>query len=65
MYGSDKVLLSLVTNLDPLKYKPMVLLPYHGNLCVESEKKAVNIIWYLQHWLDGIYSIFDIFPRSQ
>lgn len=32
MYGSDKVLLQLVTKLNKKKFRPIVLLPEHGIL---------------------------------
>lgn len=42
LYGSDKVLLSLVTGLDKNKYHPIVLLPKHGPLTDELEKNNVE-----------------------
>lgn len=42
MYGSDKVLLSLVTKLDGSKLRPIVLLPNNGTLVSELQKANVD-----------------------
>lgn len=41
MYGSDKVLLQLVTKLNKKKFRPIVLLPEHGIL--ENKLKENNV----------------------
>ncbi|CAJ1226726.1 glycosyltransferase family 4 protein [Lactiplantibacillus xiangfangensis] len=43
MYGSDKVLLQLVTALDKSKFSPIVLLPEHGPLEQELIELGVDV----------------------
>ena len=43
LYGSDKVLLSLIENLDRERYEPIVVLPCHGPLCDELEKHDIQV----------------------
>ncbi|KGH62272.1 glycosyl transferase family 1 [Oenococcus oeni S13] len=42
MYGSDKVLLQLVTGLDKKQFKPIVVLPEHGPLEKALETSAIQ-----------------------
>lgn len=42
MYGSDKVLLSLVEGLDRRRYRPIVMLPCHGPLLVALKGAGVR-----------------------
>lgn len=43
LYGSDKTLLDLLTNIDKSKYKPFVILPNKGLLTDELEKLNIPI----------------------
>ena len=42
MYGSDKVLLALLKGLDPLKFRPTVVLPVDGPLRLALEESGVE-----------------------
>ena len=44
LYGSDKTLLYLVTNLNKNKFFPIVILPNEGPLKVELEKENIKVI---------------------
>jgi glycosyltransferase involved in cell wall biosynthesis len=44
LYGSDKTLFYLVTNLDKNKFFPIVILPNEGPLKTELEKEKIKVI---------------------
>ena len=44
LYGSDKTLLYLVSNLDKNKFFPIVILPHEGPLKKELEKENIKVI---------------------
>ncbi len=44
LYGSDKVLLGLVTGLDRSRFSPLVVLPKEGPLSVELRAKNIEVI---------------------
>lgn len=43
MYGADKILLEIVTNLDQDLYKPLVILPNEGVLVYELQKRNIEV----------------------
>ncbi|MDN6491717.1 MAG: glycosyltransferase family 1 protein, partial [Leuconostoc sp.] len=43
MYGSDKVLYQLVTNIDKTKFTPFVVLPEHGKLEQALLEEHINV----------------------
>ena len=44
LYGSDKTLLQLLTNLDTSKFNPVVVIPLDGPLKEELEKNNIKVI---------------------
>ena len=44
LYGSDKTLLQLLTNLDKSKFNPVVVIPLDGPLKEELEKENIKVI---------------------
>ncbi len=44
LYGSDYVLLSLLTTLDKARYEPLVILPFEGPLCLELRKAEITYV---------------------
>ncbi|WP_143461867.1 glycosyltransferase family 4 protein [Levilactobacillus enshiensis] len=48
LYGADRILLNLVSTLNPQKFKPIVVLPTEGPLVAELRKQhvAVHVIAY-------------------
>lgn len=42
LYGSDKVLLSLVSTIDKTQFRPIILLPRHGELCQALEEAEIE-----------------------
>lgn len=43
MYGSDKMLISLIKGLDKQQFRPVVLLPCHGPLLLELYKLDISV----------------------
>ncbi|WP_130734802.1 glycosyltransferase family 4 protein [Flavobacterium sp. J27] len=44
LYGSDKTLLLLLSNLDKTKFNPVVIIPFDGPLKTELEKQEIKVI---------------------